>query len=160
MSLFIFFEGLYEKHWLNILNASFYTNLTILSILSFHYETKNDNRHQNTATYTSLSFAFVNFLIIVSYHTYKLWKKTGFLSQFVVRVQENECWRAAAGWWNRCRKGYIRLPQQDHQERELNDDFDRERLVDEDVNWERELDERRELDEQRELDEENNEPFD
>ena len=146
LSIIVFFGGIYEQQWLNILNASFYTNLTILSFFSFYSATKQPkfsgqgNNTQITATYTSLVTAFVTFLFILSYHVYKHLKETGLLARCVGRIQGTRCWRAAVGNWNRGRIQYVMLPQEDPQDREMNNDFNGERQLDEDYNWERELD--------------------
>ncbi len=60
LSIIVFLGGIYNQLWLNILNASFYTNLTILSFFSFYSATKQPkfsglgNNTQFTATYTLL----------------------------------------------------------------------------------------------------------
>ena len=146
LSIIVFLGGIYKQLWLNILNASFYTNLTILSFFSFDSATKQPefsgkgNYTQITATYTSLGVAFVTFLFILSYHVYKRLKETGLLAHCVGRILGTRCWRAAVGYWNRGRIQYVRLLQEDLQDREMNNDFNGERQLDEDYNWERELD--------------------
>ena len=142
LSIIVFLGGIYKQQWLNILNASFYTNLTILSFFSFYSATRQPefsgrgNETQFTATYTSLVIAFVTFLFILSYHVHKRLKETGLLARCVGRIQETRCWRAV----DKGRIQYVRLPQEDLQDRELNNDFNGERQLDENYNWERELD--------------------
>ncbi len=146
LSIIVFLGGIYKQQWLNILNASFYTNLTILSFFSFYSATRQPefsgrgNETQITATYTSLVIAFVTFLFILAYHVYKRLKETGLLARCVGRIQGTQCWREAVAPWNRGRIQYVRLPQEDLQVQEMNNDFNGERQLDENYNWERELD--------------------
>ncbi|XP_064406169.1 uncharacterized protein LOC135351157 [Halichondria panicea] len=139
------FGGVYKNKWLYALNSSFYFNLTLLSFVTFYSLTKNSssknsaNIIQEIATSISLGIAFVTFLFILSYHVYKRLKKTGLLARCAGRIQGTRCWRSAVGYWNRGRIQYVRLPQEDPQDREVDDDFNGERRLDDDCQWEREL---------------------
>ncbi len=107
--LFGYFGGVYQQKWLNILNVSYYANITLLTFLSFfiltEYKESNERgyKHQNNATYISLSFAFATFLLIITYHVYKRLKDTGLLARCVIRVKNTGCWRVVVGWCNRSR---------------------------------------------------------
>ncbi|XP_064406412.1 uncharacterized protein LOC135351353 [Halichondria panicea] len=146
LSIIVFLGGIYKQQSLNILNASFYTNLTILSFFSFYSATRQPefsgrgNETQITATYASLVIAFVTFLFILAYHVYKRLKETSLLARCVGSIQGTRCWRAAVEHWNRGRIQYVRLPQEDPQVQEMNNDFNGERQLDENYNWDRELD--------------------
>ena len=150
LSLFSYFGGVYQQQWLNVLNAFYFTNLTILALWSFYYVTKYEESNrtgyekQNKSTYISLSIAFTTFLLVLYYHIYKRLKNTRLFAYCVVRLQKTRCWRVVRQWKGR-RAGYARVPQEDPhyslQDREMDNDFDGERPVDEEVDWERELDE-------------------
>ncbi len=154
MCLMHLFEGVYKKTWLYVLNASFYLNITLLSLITFYVLTRDRNSKLSTkiqeySTNFSLAIAFATFLFIVSYHVYKRLKEAELLAHCAIKFKENRCWRNTVGKWKINRKEYVRLSQEDMQDRQIDNDFDGERPVDENANWERELDEKnRELDDQ------------
>ena len=61
---------IYEKLYVNILEASFILNVCILSIATFHVRAVNGN--QAVVTYLSLGTAFAEFIGIVIFHLYSI----------------------------------------------------------------------------------------
>ena len=63
-------QRIYEKLYVNILEASFILNVCILSIATYHVQTVNGN--QAVVTYLSVGIAFAEFIGIVIFHLYSI----------------------------------------------------------------------------------------
>ena len=137
LSLMNIFEGVYKYWWLKVLNSSFYINLTILSLLSFSikmHKTKHSASRQQVYTEVSLYIAFCTMLLILLYHVIKRLKESGLLTYCFQKIQRTQCWQLIASpvdMRNRSRGiMYVRLPQDEDQDREMNEEFDGERVSD------------------------------
>ena len=60
---------IYQKRYLNILEGSFILNATVLSIAT-HQVSQEQNKQQLTLTYTSISIALIEFLVILVFHSW------------------------------------------------------------------------------------------
>ncbi len=61
---------LYKKWYLSVLETSFFTNLLLL--VTATYFTNLEGGSQTAVAYTSVTFAFIEFAIIIALHTFKL----------------------------------------------------------------------------------------
>ena len=130
--LMSFFGGVYKTKWPYALNVSFYFNLTILSLASYYSLTQKEeygNYMQDIATTVSVCIADATIVLIITYHFYKRLKEVGLLSRCWQKVKRSRYWQAVLRYWNRRRVYYVRLHQDDDGDREMNDDFDGERVT-------------------------------
>ena len=137
LSLMNIVEGVYKYWWLKFLNSSFYINLTILSLLSFSikmHKTKHSASRQQVSTVVSLYIAFCTMLLILLYHVIKRLKESGLLTYCFRKIQRTQCWQLIAStvdMRNRSRGiMYVKLPRDEDQDREMNEEFDGERVSD------------------------------
>ena len=65
-------RGLYEKLYLDLVEASFVLNLCLLTIATYHIRSTNqDDYYQNKVSYTFIGIAFVEFIGIVIFHIFR-----------------------------------------------------------------------------------------
>ena len=62
-------RGIYEKLYLDLLEASFILNIFLLTTVTYYYDTEGfSEQHQDTATYVSVGIAIAEFVGIVIFH--------------------------------------------------------------------------------------------
>ena len=61
-------RGIYEKLYLDLLEASFILNIFLLTTVTYYYDTEGFSEHQDTATYVSVGIAIAEFVGIVIFH--------------------------------------------------------------------------------------------
>ena len=80
-------NGVYEKVYNNILEASFILNLCIFSAATFHVKETGGN--QAALAYTSVGIAFATFVLIFLYHVYLLLSKTSLWMKLIHFMKDN-----------------------------------------------------------------------
>ena len=61
---------IYQKKFVNVLEGSFITSIVVLSISTYHIVKRDDVTHQFILSYTSIGIAFIEFLAILTFHTW------------------------------------------------------------------------------------------
>ena len=80
-------NGVYEKVYNNILEASIILNLCIFSAATFHVKETGGN--QAALAYTFVGIAFVTFVLIFLYHVYLLLSKTSLWMKLIHFMKDN-----------------------------------------------------------------------
>ena len=85
LSLMVFFGGIYQNNYLNVLECSSLLNLALLSaIYNPWYDTAKDTRTEVSVTIISVSVAFVTFVGVIVYHV-------------ILRLQNVKCLKNCPG---------------------------------------------------------------